>query len=397
MTSSAHAYVRGTTHRFYEWLLSSRGESLPTAPAIWIGGDCHLGNIGPVARADGAIDLELRDLDQTVIGSPAHDVVRLALSLAMAIRASGLPGATTLHAVESIAQGYEDGLETKAARRDFALASAPDPVVKLLRMARQRSRKKLLEECIGSEKMIPIGKRFWPLTDEERGSVEKLVAGDKFRKLMTGLTDREHDDDIRLVDAAYWVKGCSSLGLWRCAALVQIGDDKKARARALVDIKEAHSAVAPRAESAELPKHDGERVVAGARALSPYLGGRMAWTTVLRKPVFIRELLPQDLKFELDAMSDTVALDLGAYLGGVVAIAHSRQMDPATCASWLAEFRRETAKNTKAPAWLWAAVVDLVALHEGAYLEHCREHLPTVLEAPAIATSDVVSHHVSGD
>jgi len=25
-----------------------------------------------------------------------------------------------------------------------------------------------------------------------------------------------------------------------------------------------------------------------------------------------------------------------------------------------------------APLWLWKAVVDLVAMHEAAYLEHCR-------------------------
>jgi len=87
MTSSAHAYVRGSTKHFYEWLAGARGRSLPAAPAIWIGGDCHVGNLGPVADKDGNIAIELRDLDQTVIGSPAHDVVRLSLSLAMAVRA----------------------------------------------------------------------------------------------------------------------------------------------------------------------------------------------------------------------------------------------------------------------------------------------------------------------
>jgi hypothetical protein len=41
--------------------------------------------------------------------------------------------------------------------------------------------------------------------------------------------------------------------------------------------------------------------------------------------------------------------------------------------------------------------VDLVALHEGAYLEHCRAHaLGPVLKA-SVATEGTVSHHVSGD
>ena len=90
--------------------------------------------------------------------------------------------------------------------------------------------------------------------------------------------------------------------------------------------------------------------------------------------VFVRELLPQDLKFELDALADDEAIAIGHYLGSVVALAHARQLEPGDCAAWLAEFRKENAKHLEAPAWLWAAVVDLVALHEGAYLEHCREH-----------------------
>ncbi len=396
MTSSAHVYVRGSTHRFYDWLLSSRGESLPQAPAIWIGGDCHLGNFGPLARTDGAIELGLRDLDQTVIGSPAHDIVRLALSMAMAIRASGLPGATTLGAVEQVARGYERVLEASAARRTFVIGPAPEQVTKLLRVAGHRSRKQLLNERVGVKErgVIPIGTRFWPLTDDERRGVEELAATEKFRRLVTSLTSRGDRDRVELLDAAYWVKGCSSLGLWRCAAHVQVGGGKKGRTLAIVDIKEAHVPLAPRARGVSLPKHDGQRVVEGARKLSPYLGARIIAATVLGRPVSVRELLPQDLKFELDTMTAPDALQMAAYMGSVVGIAHARQLAPAQCARWLATMRKESANGSTAPAWLWAAVVDLVALHEGAYLEHCRAHVATDGSTTGV-TNDVVSHHVA--
>jgi uncharacterized protein (DUF2252 family) len=404
MTSSAHAYVRGSTKRFYEWLESSRGASLPKAPSIWIGGDCHLGNVGAVGRVDGATGLELRDLDQTVIGSPAHDVVRLALSMAMAVRASGLPGATTLRAVEQIARGYERVLEAKAARRKFVLESPPLQVTRLLRTAGSRSRKDLLMERVGGNgaSIIPIGKKFWPLTEEERAAVAKLVGKAKFRKLVTSLTSRKNHDPVTLVDAAYWVKGCSSLGLWRVAVLVRVGGKNKGRrggSLALVDLKQARKPLAPRARGAQLPTHDGERVVAGMRALSPHLGSRVIAATVMGTPISVRELLPQDLKFELDAMADDAVDDLGTYLGSVIAMAHARQLTPAQCAEWLEAFRREHASRSTAPSWLWAAVVDLVALHEGAYLEHCREHTASGVpeRAPDAPPDDVVSHHVSGE
>jgi len=95
MARSAQAYVRGSTTRFYEWLASEEGRTVPKGPPIWICGDCHFGNLGPVANADGEIAIQIRDLDQTVIGNPAHDLIRLGLSLAMAARGSDLPGVTT--------------------------------------------------------------------------------------------------------------------------------------------------------------------------------------------------------------------------------------------------------------------------------------------------------------
>jgi uncharacterized protein (DUF2252 family) len=69
MARSAHGYVRGNTERFYEWLASDASATLPKAPAIWICGDCHVGNLGPIAHAKGQIDIQIRDLDQTVIGT----------------------------------------------------------------------------------------------------------------------------------------------------------------------------------------------------------------------------------------------------------------------------------------------------------------------------------------
>src|SRR5262249_17253566 len=75
MARDAHAYVRGSTVKFYEWLQDG-GRKLPAGPSVWICGDCHLGNLGPLADADGHVDVQIRDLDQTVIGNPVHDLVR---------------------------------------------------------------------------------------------------------------------------------------------------------------------------------------------------------------------------------------------------------------------------------------------------------------------------------
>lgn len=110
MARSAHAYVRGNTQQFYDWLDASPA-GVPQRPPIWICGDCHLGNLGPFADVKGEVDVQIRALDQTVIGNPAHDIIRLGLSLASAARDSNLPGVATARMLEQLMQGYDQGLE----------------------------------------------------------------------------------------------------------------------------------------------------------------------------------------------------------------------------------------------------------------------------------------------
>src|ERR1700744_3813299 len=111
MARSAHAYMRGNTVKFYEWLETAAGKSLPQGPPVWICGDCHVGNLGPVANLAGRLNIQIRDLDQTVVGNPVHDLIRLGLSLATAARSSDLPGITTARMIEEMMVGYGSALQ----------------------------------------------------------------------------------------------------------------------------------------------------------------------------------------------------------------------------------------------------------------------------------------------
>src|ERR1700743_1906378 len=76
MARSAHAYVRGSTVQFYRWLEEGGQRDIPQGPPVWICGDCHSGNLGPLAAPDGKIHVQIRDLDQNVIGKPHYDLIR---------------------------------------------------------------------------------------------------------------------------------------------------------------------------------------------------------------------------------------------------------------------------------------------------------------------------------
>src|SRR5271168_2877486 len=136
MARSAHAYVRGRTVKFYEWLSSVSGKRVPQGPPVWICGDCHLGNLGPVADAKGRVTIAIRDLDQTVIGNPVHDLIRLGLSLATAIRGSDLPGVTTALMLEQMMEGYEGALANPG--KNPRKSEAPTSVQRVLKRAMKR-------------------------------------------------------------------------------------------------------------------------------------------------------------------------------------------------------------------------------------------------------------------
>jgi uncharacterized protein (DUF2252 family) len=374
MARSAHAYVRGNTVQFYEWLTAGGGARLPQGPPVWICGDCHVGNLGPVANSDGKVEIEIRDLDQTVIGNPAHDLIRLGLSLATAARGSDLPGVTTALMMEQMVKGYQAAIVSRRAKK--AAKGSPElrPVRVVLKQSLKREWRHLAQERIEDVKpTIPLGERFWALSAEEKEEIARLFETEEARKLITTLKGRDDDAKIRVLDAAYWMKGCSSLGRLRYAILLGVGA-RKERQFCLVDIKEAVRAAAPAAKKADMPKDYAKRVVTGACNLSPFLGERMLATKFLRRPVVLRELMPQDLKLEMDRLTREEAVAAASFLAGIVGKAHARQMDAATRKSWVAELNRNRSKNLDAPGWMWSSIVDLISSHERAYLEHCRRY-----------------------
>lgn len=375
MARSAHAYVRGSTAQFYAWLAESKAAaSAPKGPPVWICGDCHVGNLGPIAGADGRVNVMIRDLDQTVIGDPAHDLIRLGLSLATAARGSDLPGVITARMLEAMVDGYSRGLE-KAGRDVDPDAKEPESVKTVKREALGRRWRHLARERIEDTKpTIPLGRRFLALSEEERSEIGCLMAEDATRDLVLAMIHRDARAEVEIADAAYWKKGCSSLGNLRFAVLVAITEPDGGVRHALLDVKEAVRSVAPSTPDAPMPSDAAERVVAGARALSPNLGDRMLAGRVLGKPVVMRELMPQDLKIEIEQFGREEAVASARYLAQVVGHAHGRQMERPTRDAWRATMGRRRKGALDAPSWLWSTVVDLAAMHEAGYLEHCRRY-----------------------
>ena len=280
-------------------------------------------------------------------------------------RSSDLPGAATAQLIEAMAAGYVAGL---ADGHDGV--SEPAAVATVRRKALGRKWHHLARERLGDVKpTIPLGRKFLQLSDEERWNLGVLLDSPPVKSLVLAMNRRSERARVELLDAAYWVKGCSSLGKLRYAALIHLSGERKDRL-SLIDVKEAVASVAP--SVAEVPPDHAERVVSGARALSPNLGDRMAAATLAERPVVVRELMPEDLKLEMEQFTRAEAVTAARYLAAVVGAAHGRQMDDDVRAAWSRELTGRATAGSGVPAWLWDPVVALLVRHEAAYLEHCR-------------------------
>jgi len=291
----------------------------------------------------------------------------------MAARSSDLPGVVTAKMMEGLVDDY---VKEFGARDRQPPPPQPASISRPMKEAKQRSWRHLADERIdGETRAFPIGKQFWPVSREEREAIGLLFASKELQGLATRLGYREDGAKVKMMDCAYWRKGCSSLGLRRYAVLLDVGG-KAARGRdlCLFDVKEATRPLSPRYDDAGMPRDHAERVVMGACNLSPFLGERMVHARLFDTPVFVRELLPKDLKLEIERVDTQEALRVARYLARIVGRAHARQLACAERKAWQAELRRNRSKTIDAPSWLWSGVVDLVAVHERAYLDHCRRY-----------------------
>jgi uncharacterized protein (DUF2252 family) len=122
-----------------------------------------------------------------------------------------------------------------------------------------------------------------------------------------------------------------------------------------------------------MPTDPADRVVAGAPHISPFLGERMRAATSGGKPVFVRELLPQDLKLELDQQTSHEASKAAEFLAGVVGYAHAvRWITPNAPSGRACSLHGAT--TSIAPGWLWSNVLGLLVDQERTYLQHCRSY-----------------------
>ena len=248
--------------------------------------------------------------------------------MATAARSSDLPGVTTARILEQMIEGYAEGLRHPDGRP--RKSNATTPVRMVLKQALKRKWHHLASERIEDvSPTIPIGKSFWPLSTAEKREIETLFSTEAVQKMVSGLHNRHKHDEMRVRDAAYWVKGCSSLGRFRFAVLLEVGKHHGEGRFCLMDIKEGNrTSGAARFEhqDAERSGRTGRGRCVQAVAIFGRENDCRAISGAERGRSGTASPGPQAGNGATDPEEATAA---ARFLAAVVGKAHARQMEPA--------------------------------------------------------------------
>jgi len=347
-------------------------------------GDAHVLNLGAFAAPDGRLVFDINDFDETIRAPFEWDVKRLATSLIIAGRESGISRRSRRAAVAAFTARYRQAMRGFAVMPVIELVhfqihrlGQVGPVAAIMRQAErstpQHSLEKLTEPGISqtahgtkyAHPAPPVARRFKsepPLLQRVTGAEAQFVLDALIPYARTLAPERRHFfAQYHPIDVAFKVVGTGSVGLRDYCVYFESsiavaapsremsGDQSPGRLHnkpvsdpLFLQIKEepasAYAAFLP--DNASVRAHNGHRVADGQRAMQlssdPFLG----YTSIDGRDYLVRQL--NDHKGSLD-LTRLDAGSLSAYAdlcGELLARGHARAGDPVAIAAYLGNSTR---------------------------------------------------------
>ncbi|MEV0675790.1 DUF2252 domain-containing protein [Actinosynnema sp. NPDC050436] len=311
-------------------------------------GDAHAANFGLYGTPDGQIVMDINDFDETLPGPWEWDLKRLVTSLVLAGREGGVSERGCRDAAGDAVRAYRGAarhlaevpfLESWSALGDESVLSKAkaedltDEFSKAASKARRNTSAKVAAKWTRREgghwRFVadpPVLTRI--PEDEARSVVDALPSYvDTLRESRYNLIMRYGVSDV-----AFRVVGTGSVGLRNYLVLLHGNGDEAL----VLQVKEARrSALAPFLDVPEA-RHEGKRVVHGARLVQAETDILLGWTTIGGRHFIVRQF--RNRKGEIDAtrLKREDLDDYGRFAGALLARAHSRSVDPRLLAGYCA-------------------------------------------------------------
>ncbi|GLZ32346.1 hypothetical protein Lesp02_45340 [Lentzea sp. NBRC 105346] len=309
-------------------------------------GDAHAANFGLYGTPEGQIVMDINDFDETLPGPWEWDLKRLVTSLVLAGRTGEVSDKGCRDAAEDAVRAYRGAIRHLAelpfmdswtALGDESVLSKvkADDLLKDFSKAAEKSRKNTSARFAAKWtahdgerwRFITNPPTFTTVSDETMHNVIDALPSyvDTLRESRRNLIMRYGVSDV-----AFRVVGTGSVGLRNYLILLH-GNGNEAL---VLQAKEARRSALEPFLDVEPAKHEGKRIVHGARLVQAETDILLGYTTIEGRPYIVRQF--RNRKGEIDATTlkrDDLD-DYGRFAGALLARAHSRSVDPRLLAGY---------------------------------------------------------------
>ena len=339
MSETPFVFFRGSV----EIMAADMGEAKHTKIEAQLCGDAHVKNFGFFATPGSEIVLDVNDFDETQRGPWEWDVKRMATSIILAGRVAGDTESCCRDAARVFLGEYcrwmrifAEGPAIEAARHR-AMRSLHDPVIrsaleKAERNSPQASLKKLTHKRGSRYSLTYKPGLMWDVKGWESKDVLRALRG--YRETLA--PDRQMlFDRYTPVDVGFKVVGTGSIGT-RDYIVLLLGKVGGENDPLFLQIKEEPpSAYAEYYRDRTAPKHQGERVVQGQRALQVFSDLLLGWCSIDRRDYLVRQLNDHKSGIEPEELKGDRLIEYGRVCAELLAKGHARSGEPAVLAAYL--------------------------------------------------------------
>jgi uncharacterized protein (DUF2252 family) len=314
-------------------------------------GDCHVANFGGFGTPERQLVFDANDFDETLPAPWEWDVKRLAASVVVAMRTSGISERRCVEAARASAESYRKRMLDYAEMTALEVWYSHLDLEILAKKAKTAAARKHWLRMIDTAARGTPGHEF-PKTTTVRNGLPRIAnrppfidhppdmarAGKHIRQMFQRYRAtlpyerRIVLDRYELLDVARKVVGVGSVGT-RCAvALLMAGPHDPL----LLQFKEARRSVLEPYAGRSQYDNQGERVVVGQRLLQSATDVFLGWTRdAAGHDYYFRQLRDMKLKIDLESMSKADWFEYVELCGWALARAHARTGDPAHIAGYL--------------------------------------------------------------
>ncbi|MFT4114473.1 DUF2252 domain-containing protein [Silvibacterium sp.] len=313
-------------------------------------GDAHVRNLGAFAAPDGRLVFDINDFDETIRGPFEWDLKRLSTSLVLAGRALGIKDSFCGDAVQRMVARYRKFVDmfsqmpvTDIARYQVHRLQRIAPVGKALLKAERSTPLHTLEQLTAEGK---DGRRFKeekPLLTPVNPATRRAVLASLVEYTTTLQPERRHFlAQYHAIDVAFKVVGTGSVGL-RDYVIYMEGNGPGDPL--FLQIKEQPgSAYVGYVDSEGLelhaPKHEGQRVVNGQRAMQAQSDPFLGWTTIDSRHYEVRQLNDHKASIVIEDLEGDGLGEYAEMCGELLARGHARSGDACVLAGYVGNGKR---------------------------------------------------------